>query len=423
MPFLGYHARRPPRVPGRTVSLTPPVASPLGRRSARNDARRGLDDDPPPVRPLARHRAARLGGRSRWRSSWGSWPCGPGRTPPPTTRPDRRPALAASGPRSSRRSRRPSRVARSTTCTPSCSSSRRSIFLLVEGLIVFAVIRYRRKPTDTELPPQIHGNNTLEIVWTVIPTAIVAAPLRPLVADPQRRRRDEGGVRRDPHPGRGHPLPVDLRVHLGRRQQDRALRRSTRPEMVVPAGRTVHLALRATDVIHAFYVPQFLFKRDVGPGQGERLRLQRRSARSRPAGRLPRPVRRAVRPPALGHAVHGQGPGPGGVRSPGCKEQIDAANAKPSPQPSGVPAGDGPRAGGQERRLRQEDPRGAGRQAVRHQVHQQRRRASPTTSPSRTPRGPRCSRARSSRVSTAGPMRSRPSALARTPSSAPSIRT
>ena len=48
------------------------------------------------------------------------------------------------------------------------------IWALVTGLILFAIVRYRRKPTDTELPPQIHGNNVLEIVWTVIPTIVVA---------------------------------------------------------------------------------------------------------------------------------------------------------------------------------------------------------------------------------------------------------
>jgi plastocyanin len=37
--------------------------------------------------------------------------------------------------------------------------------------------------------------------------------------------------------------------------------------MMVPAGRTVQLSLVSNDVIHAFYVPQFLFKRDVVPGR------------------------------------------------------------------------------------------------------------------------------------------------------------
>ncbi len=50
-----------------------------------------------------------------------------------------------------------------------------AIFFLVEGLILFAVLRYRRRKGDDELPAQIHGNNRLEIVWTAIPIAIVLA--------------------------------------------------------------------------------------------------------------------------------------------------------------------------------------------------------------------------------------------------------
>ena len=48
-----------------------------------------------------------------------------------------------------------------------------AIFFVVEGLIVWTVIRYRRKPGDDELPPQTHGHNLAEIVWTVVPTLIV----------------------------------------------------------------------------------------------------------------------------------------------------------------------------------------------------------------------------------------------------------
>jgi heme/copper-type cytochrome/quinol oxidase subunit 2 len=36
--------------------------------------------------------------------------------------------------------------------------------------------------------------------------------------------------------------------------------------MAVPVGRKVYITLRSADVIHAFYVPRFLFKRDVVPG-------------------------------------------------------------------------------------------------------------------------------------------------------------
>src|SRR4029078_9644180 len=37
--------------------------------------------------------------------------------------------------------------------------------------------------------------------------------------------------------------------------------------LTLPVGRSIHLYLQSPDVIHAFYVPQFLFKRDVVPGR------------------------------------------------------------------------------------------------------------------------------------------------------------
>src|SRR4029453_18580732 len=44
-----------------------------------------------------------------------------------------------------------------------------AIFFLVEGLIIWTVIRYRRKPGDDELPPQTHGHNLAEVTWTLVP--------------------------------------------------------------------------------------------------------------------------------------------------------------------------------------------------------------------------------------------------------------
>ena len=43
--------------------------------------------------------------------------------------------------------------------------------------------------------------------------------------------------------------------------------------MVVPVGEPIHIVLTSADVDHAFYVPQFLFKRDAIPGHPERVRL------------------------------------------------------------------------------------------------------------------------------------------------------
>src|SRR5688500_10295249 len=42
------------------------------------------------------------------------------------------------------------------------------VFVLVEGVLIYAIFRFRGKPGDSE-PHQIHGNTTVEIIWTVIP--------------------------------------------------------------------------------------------------------------------------------------------------------------------------------------------------------------------------------------------------------------
>ena len=47
------------------------------------------------------------------------------------------------------------------------------VFIGVEGFILYAIFRYRRQPGDDVLPEQHHGNNTIEIIWTIIPTVIV----------------------------------------------------------------------------------------------------------------------------------------------------------------------------------------------------------------------------------------------------------
>lgn len=47
-----------------------------------------------------------------------------------------------------------------------------AVFVVVEVGIVWLALRYRRRNDD--LPPQIHGSQKVEIVWTIIPTVIVA---------------------------------------------------------------------------------------------------------------------------------------------------------------------------------------------------------------------------------------------------------
>jgi cytochrome c oxidase subunit 2 len=142
-----------------------------------------------------------------------------------------------------------------------------AIFLLVEGLIVWSVFRYRRKSTDTDLPPQTHGNNLVEVIWTVIPTAIV---LFLFVLSWQSLNKVDAKV-----PTQVHVVAFAARFQWsfdyldenGTKLFTQALPVGDTGGMVIPAGEPVQVDLRADDVIHAFYVPKFLFKRDVVPGK------------------------------------------------------------------------------------------------------------------------------------------------------------
>ena len=56
------------------------------------------------------------------------------------------------------------------------------VFVIVEGGIVFLVVKYRHRKGQERMPPQIHGNTRLEIGWTIVPAVILAFVMVPTVA-------------------------------------------------------------------------------------------------------------------------------------------------------------------------------------------------------------------------------------------------
>jgi cytochrome c oxidase subunit 2 len=48
-----------------------------------------------------------------------------------------------------------------------------AIFLLVEGVLLYSIVRFRRSPPDGQEPPQVYGSMPIEIAWTVAPMLIV----------------------------------------------------------------------------------------------------------------------------------------------------------------------------------------------------------------------------------------------------------
>ena len=146
------------------------------------------------------------------------------------------------------------------------------VFVLVEAAIVFAVFRYRRR--SDMLPPQFHGNNLLEVVWTAVPLLIVAGLFVvswgvlnrvEAKADNPRVTVNVLGFQwqwQFTYQGERVPLPA------GQKPEDLTIKGTIAkpPVMYLPVGEPIRFNAEGQDVIHSFYVREFLFKRDAFPG-------------------------------------------------------------------------------------------------------------------------------------------------------------
>lgn len=137
------------------------------------------------------------------------------------------------------------------------------VLVVVAGLIVWSVVRYRDDGRPGE-PPQVHGNRTIETVWTVVPLLLVCV----LVFF---------SIRAQNRVNHQSPHPVAMVNVIAFQWQWRFDYQGTgvrvvgvrgRPAvLVVPVGQPVHFRLTSADVQHGFYIPRFLYKRDAIPGR------------------------------------------------------------------------------------------------------------------------------------------------------------
>ena len=134
------------------------------------------------------------------------------------------------------------------------------IFILIAT--VYLAWRYRFREGKNENPKQVHGNTRLEIGWTILPALLLAVIAVPSVsaifelAD--------------------NPGPDALQVTVIGKQwwwqfEYPDAKVVTSGELVIPAGRDVHLKLKSCEdnvcnVIHSFWVPELAGTRDVVPG-------------------------------------------------------------------------------------------------------------------------------------------------------------
>lgn len=151
------------------------------------------------------------------------------------------------------------------------------IFFVVEGLILWTVLRYKRRPGDDTLPPQTHGNMLAEALWTIIPTVIVAFLF---VISWQTLNTVEAFSQQPDLRIRAYAAQFQWQFDYYEEGQEEPVFTQLLPVgedgggMAVPVEQNVRLLLESPDVIHSFYVPQFLFKRDVNPGRPQEFEFR-----------------------------------------------------------------------------------------------------------------------------------------------------
>ena len=138
------------------------------------------------------------------------------------------------------------------------------IFVIVEGLLVFAVLKFRRRP-DREAA-QFHGNTKLEIILTLVPALLLAGLAVPMVSTLFANAEE-------------HPDALQIRV-VGKQfwwfyeYMDSGV--VTANELHVPTGTPVTLFVEGdpNDVIHSYWAPRLFGKQDVVPGRTNVINME-----------------------------------------------------------------------------------------------------------------------------------------------------
>src|SRR5579864_6387065 len=134
------------------------------------------------------------------------------------------------------------------------------VFILVEGLLIYSSLRFRRRtPLPALEPPQIHGNTRLEVMWAAVPALILIGLFGITVT----RLGDLSQIPSDPNT-----------MHIAVTGQQFSWTFdygttgvSTTNDLHLPVGQQVVFDVTAKDVIHAFWVPDLWGQIDANPGR------------------------------------------------------------------------------------------------------------------------------------------------------------
>jgi cytochrome c oxidase subunit II len=136
------------------------------------------------------------------------------------------------------------------------------VFALVVSILMVSVVHFRRRHNDLSDGEPIHGNTALEAIWTTIPAVLMvgAAVYSGLVlADIEETKANTQEVTVT-----GQQFAWTFQYQA---QNFKA------GELHLVNGTPYHFELRAKDVIHSFWVPEFRMKKDAVPGLKTDIRV------------------------------------------------------------------------------------------------------------------------------------------------------
>ena len=155
-----------------------------------------------------------------------------------------------------------------------------SVGVLVWGLTGWCVVAYRRKKDDVGLPEQLRYNVPIEILYTVVPLFMVAV-LFFYTARDQTALLDVSQKPDVTVNVVGKQWSWDFNYVEAKTYESGTMAeltgkpgvQKTLPTMYLPVNKRVLFVLTARDVIHSFWVPQFLQKLDMIPGKVNRFEI------------------------------------------------------------------------------------------------------------------------------------------------------
>src|SRR6202158_2258377 len=143
------------------------------------------------------------------------------------------------------------------------------VFVLVEGLLIYSSLRFRRRaPLPLHEPPQMHGNTRLEVMWATVPALILIGLFGITVS----RLGDLSQLPTD-------PSTLHISVTGRQFQWEFGYGNSgvkTTNDLHIRVGTPLIFDVTSVDVIHSFWVPDLYGKIDANPGRVNRITFKAR---------------------------------------------------------------------------------------------------------------------------------------------------